>query len=76
MTISLEPALPRASSNLPGNFDRASLSPGAVGGIPQRPGIVPLFGFAPGDAYPAICVATNAVGSYPAISPLPKQGFP
>jgi len=32
---------------------------------------VPLFGFAPGDAYPATCVTTSAVGSYPTISPLP-----
>ena len=30
-----------------------------------------LFGLAPGDAYPAVHVAANAVGSYPTISPLP-----
>ena len=30
-----------------------------------------LFGLAPGDAYPAIHVAADAVGSYPTISPLP-----
>ncbi len=43
----------------------------------DKPGIVPLFGFAPGDAYPATCVTTGAVGSYPTISPLPgkKQVF-
>ena len=31
-----------------------------------------LFGLAPGDAYPAIHVAADAVGSYPTISPLPR----
>ena len=35
--------------------------------------IVLLFGFAPGDAYPAIHVAMHAVGSYPTISPLPPE---
>ena len=39
----------------------------------DKPGIVPLFGFAPGDAYPATCVTTGAVGSYPTISPLPGK---
>jgi len=38
---------------------------------PSKQRFVPLFGLAPGDAYPAICVTTNAVGSYPTISPLP-----
>ncbi len=33
----------------------------------------PLFGFAPGDAYPATCVTTGAVGSYPTFSPLPDE---
>ena len=32
-----------------------------------------LFGLAPGDAYPAIHVAVDAVGSYPAVSPLPRN---
>ena len=31
-----------------------------------------LFGLAPGDAYRASDVTTPAVGSYPAVSPLPK----
>jgi len=30
-----------------------------------------LFGLAPDDACRAICVTTDAVGSYPAVSPLP-----
>ncbi len=32
-----------------------------------------LFGFAPGDAYHATHVTMDAVGSYPAFSPLPAQ---
>ena len=32
-----------------------------------------LFGLAPGDACPAIHVAADAVGSYPTISPLPRD---
>ena len=32
-----------------------------------------LFGFAPGGVYNAISVARNAVGSYPTLSPLPRQ---
>jgi len=36
---------------------------------PSKQRLVPLFGFAPGDAYPATCVTTSAVGSYPTISP-------
>jgi hypothetical protein len=31
-----------------------------------------LFGLAPGDAYRAVCVTTDAVGSYPTVSPLPE----
>ena len=31
-----------------------------------------LFGLAPGDAYRAVHVTTDAVGSYPTISPLPE----
>lgn len=76
MTISLEPKLPWASSNLPENFGRADLSPVALKFPSRKAGSVPLFGFAPGDAYPAICVTTDAVGSYPTISPLPAHGFP
>jgi len=32
-----------------------------------------LFGLAPGGVYPAIAVASNAVGSYPTLSPLPRR---
>ena len=32
-----------------------------------------LFGLAPGGVYLAIAVASNAVGSYPTLSPLPRQ---
>ena len=35
----------------------------------------PLFGLAPGDACRAVCVATNAVGSYPTVSPLPDPAI-
>jgi hypothetical protein len=57
--ISLELGSPRTSSDLPEDFGRASLT-------------VLLFGLAPGDACRAICVATDAVGSYPTVSPLPE----
>jgi len=32
-----------------------------------------LFGFAPGGVYHAVAVAGHAVGSYPTLSPLPRQ---
>src|SRR5476651_1386949 len=34
-----------------------------------------LFGLAPGGVYHAVRVATSAVGSYPAVSPLPDPRF-
>ena len=38
----------------------------------SRPSETPcLFGLAPCGVYRAVCVATNAVGSYPTLSPLP-----
>jgi hypothetical protein len=63
--ISLEPELPRASSDLPEDLGWASLSRRGVATA------VLLFGLAPGDAYRAICVATDAVSSYLTFSPLP-----
>ncbi len=36
-----------------------------------QPASASLFGLAPGGVYPAFCVATKAVSSYLAISPLP-----
>ncbi len=65
MIISLELGLPRASSDLPEDFGRASRSETVVSGVL-------LFGLAPGDACRAVCVTTDAVGSYPTISPLPE----
>ena len=34
-----------------------------------------LFGLAPGGVCPAVLVAKDAVGSYPTVSPLPRQRF-
>ena len=58
MIISLEFGSPRTSSDLP----KDSVGPTSD---------VLLFGLAPGDACRAVSVATDAVGSYPAVSPLP-----
>jgi len=67
--ISLELELPRASCDLPEDLGRANRfrhrQPGPVIAV------VLLFGLAPGDACRAVCVTTNAVGSYPTVSPLP-----
>jgi hypothetical protein len=77
MTISLEPELLQASSNLPENVGRANLSLNNEKDGPfRRSGCVPLFGLAPGDAYRAVCVTTAAVGSYPTFSPLPDRRSP
>lgn len=38
-----------------------------------RTGAPSLFGFAPNGVYRAACVATDAVGSYPTLSPLPRH---
>ena len=35
--------------------------------------IVFLFGLAADGVYPALCVAAQAVGAYPAVSPLPVR---
>jgi len=59
MVIPLGPALPPASCDLPGNVRT---------GRPYS-----LLDLAPGGVYRAFRVATEAVGSYPAVSPLPKQ---
>ena len=67
MIISLGFELPRTSSDLPEDLGRASRSPT----LRRKPTDVFLFGLASGDAYRASDVATTAVGSYPAVSPLP-----
>ncbi len=67
MIISLGLELPRASSNLPEDLGRAGLSAELY-----EPAGVSLFGLAPDDAYRAVDVAIPAVGSYPAVSPLPE----
>jgi len=72
MIISLGFELPRTSSGLPEDLDRASRFARHVGHLAA----VFLFGLAPGDAYRAGDVATTAVGSYPAVSPLPEPRRP
>ena len=67
MIISLGFELPRTSSDLPEDLGRASRSPT----FRRKPTNVFLFGLASGDAYRASDVTTTAVGSYPAVSPLP-----
>ena len=67
MIISLGFELPRTSSDLPEDLDRASRFAGLV----ISPASVFLFGLAPGDAYRASDVTITAVGSYPTVSPLP-----
>lgn len=63
--IHLGRMLPRASRNLPGRW---------AGNSPRRfPFAPPLFGFAPGGVCLAAPVARRAVGSYPTLSPLPRQ---
>jgi hypothetical protein len=72
--ISLGFELPRTSSDLPEDLGRASRSPT----FRKKPAVVFLFGLASGDAYRAGDVTTTAVGSYPAVSPLPdpqRQDF-
>ena len=72
MIISLGFELPRASSDLPEDLDRASRR-----AVPRKgPTHVFLFGLAPGDAYRAGDVTITAVGSYPAVSPLPEPQRP
>ena len=72
MIISLGFELPRTSSGLPEDLDRASRFARHV----RHLAAVFLFGLAPGDAYRAGDVATTAVGSYPAVSPLPEPRRP
>ena len=67
MIISLGFELPRTSSDLPEDLGRASRSPT----FRRKPADIFLFGLASGDAYHASDVTTTAVGSYPAVSPLP-----
>ena len=38
-----------------------------------RTGAPSLFGFAPDGVYRAVCIAADAVGSYPTLSPLPRH---
>ncbi len=72
MIISLGFELPRTSSDLPEDLDRASRCDEPH----EEPAHVFLFGLAPGDAYRAGDVATTAVGSYPTVSPLPESQRP
>lgn len=65
--ISLGFESPRTSSDLPEDLGRASRS----STFRRKPTGVFLFGLASGDAYRASDVTTTAVGSYPAVSPLP-----
>ena len=67
MIISLGFELPRTSSDLPEDLDRAGRCTEQ-----KSPAHVFLFGLAPGDAYRAGDVTTTAVGSYPTVSPLPE----
>ena len=62
MTIHLEPPLPEASRDLPGQW--AGKDPG------PKP-VPPLFGLAPGGVCRAATVAGHAVRSYRTVSPLP-----
>jgi len=68
MVIYLGPALPQASCGLPGNF------PARPEGRARRAGRpCSLLDLAPGGVCRAFRVATEAVGSYPAVSPLPSR---
>ncbi len=40
---------------------------------PLRASAPSLFGFAPDGVYRAVCIAADAVGSYPTLSPLPRH---
>lgn len=71
MIISLGFELPRTSSGLPEDFDRASRSTRTLWSITRTSCALFLFGLAPGDAYHAGDVTTTAVGSYSTLSPLP-----
>ena len=66
MTIPLVPPLPAGSSCQPG-------SAGAQAALQGKPCARSLFGIAPGGACLAGSVARPAVGSYPTVSPLPRD---
>ena len=71
MTIPLALPLPTGSSCQPGPL---GLKRPLRGGIPKdQPRARPLFGIAPGGACRAGPVARPAVGSYPTVSPLPRE---
>ena len=59
--------MPRTSSDLPEDLGRASRSPHSE----KNAAVVFLFGLASSDAYRAGDVTIPAVGSCPAVSPLP-----
>jgi hypothetical protein len=65
MVICLGRLSPTASSSLPA-ASRISRPGGAVWVTPRR-----LFGLAPTGGYRATAVTSDAVGSYPTVSPLP-----
>lgn len=65
--IPLGRALPRVSSSQPGGFGRATLA-AAITAVDAS-----LCGLAPDGVYRAALVAKDAVGFYPAVSPLPSS---
>jgi hypothetical protein len=67
MVIYLGWPSPTTSSSLPAASLAREDSGLAVWVTPRR-----LFGLAPAGGYPAIAVASDAVGSYPTVSPLPE----
>ena len=67
MVIYLGWSSPTTSSSLPAASLACEDSGLAVWVTPRR-----LFGLAPAGGYPAIAVASDAVGSYPTVSPLPE----
>ena len=59
---------PRATNPDDWPGDRLTAPAHACGAIASS-----LFGFAPGGVCPAVAVTGDAVGSYPTVSPLPRQ---
>ena len=77
--IPLGRPLPDASSSLPAGSGESPFPVPDGGGIPPTPPVQPgtcLRGLAPDGVCRAARVTACAVGSYPAVSPLPVAGFP
>jgi len=49
--------------------------PDSLACVSREPRRGPLFGLAPGEVFLALTIARQAVGSYPAVSPLPATGL-